>query len=164
MSSYKMSGNPKRIQTNQTRKDIASIIGSPRNLHKSPTGVPQFPAFNSNLSMQDVRKAVHMFEKVRIPLMGIVENMSYFLCPHCGGRSEIFAHGGARHDAAQMGVPFLGEAPLDMKIRETSDSGRPVVGAEPDSPQAGVYLNLAAKVKTLLETQKQRKAPNILMG
>ena len=90
--------------------------------------------------------------------------MSYFLCPHCGGRSEIFAHGGARHDAEQMGVPFLGEAPLDIKIRETSDAGRPVVGAEPDSPQAAVYLNLAAKVKTLLETQKRRAAPEIVVG
>ena len=117
-----------------------------------------------DLALIDARRAVAMFQKVETPILGIIENMSYFLCPHCGGRSEIFAHGGARHDAAQMGVPFLGEAPLDMKIRETSDSGRPVVGAEPDSPQAGVYLNLAAKVKTLLETQKQRKAPNIVMG
>ena len=117
-----------------------------------------------DLALIDARRAVAMFQKVETPILGVIENMSYFLCPHCGGRSEIFAHGGARHDATQMGVPFLGEAPLDMKIRETSDSGRPVVGAEPDSPQAGVYLNLAAKVKTLLETQKQRAAPNIVMG
>jgi ATP-binding protein involved in chromosome partitioning len=117
-----------------------------------------------DLALIDARRAVAMFQKVETPILGIIENMSYFLCPHCGGRSEIFAHGGARHDAAQMGVPFLGEAPLDIKIRETSDAGRPVVGAEPDSPQAGVYLNLAAKVKTLLETQKQRAAPNIVMG
>jgi len=117
-----------------------------------------------DLALIDARKGINMFRKVETPILGIIENMSYFLCPHCGGRSEIFAHGGARHDAAQMGVPFLVEAPLDIKIRETSDAGRPVVGAEPDSSQAGVYLNLAAKVKTLLETQKQRAAPNIVMG
>lgn len=117
-----------------------------------------------DLALIDARRAVAMFQKVEAPILGIIENMSYFLCPHCGGRSEIFAHGGARHDAEKMGVPFLGEAPLDMKIRETSDSGRPVVGADPNSPQAAVYLNLAAKVKTLLETTKQRAAPNIVVG
>ncbi len=117
-----------------------------------------------DLALIDARRAVAMFQKVEAPILGIIENMSYFLCPHCGGRSEIFSHGGARHDAEKLGVPFLGEAPLDMKIRETSDSGRPVVGAEPNSPQAAVYLNLAAKVKTLLETTKQRAAPNIVVG
>jgi ATP-binding protein involved in chromosome partitioning len=117
-----------------------------------------------DLALIDARRAVAMFKKVEAPILGIIENMSYFLCPHCGGRSEIFAHGGARRDAEMMGVPFLGEAPLDMMIRETSDSGRPVVGAAPDSPQAAVYLNLAAKVKTLLETQKQRPAPEIVIG
>lgn len=117
-----------------------------------------------DLALIDARRAVAMFQKVEAPILGIIENMSYFLCPHCGGRSEIFSHGGARHDAEKLGVPFLGEAPLDMKIRETSDAGRPVVGAEPDSPQAAVYLNLAAKVKTLLETTKQRAAPNIVIG
>jgi ATP-binding protein involved in chromosome partitioning len=117
-----------------------------------------------DLALIDARRAVGMFQKVEAPILGVIENMSYFLCPHCGGRSEIFSHGGARHDAEKMGVPFLGEAPLDMKIRETSDAGRPVVGAEPDSPQAAVYLNLAAKVKTLLETTKQRAAPTIVVG
>ncbi|MBI1981652.1 MAG: Mrp/NBP35 family ATP-binding protein [Methylocystis sp.] len=117
-----------------------------------------------DLALIDARRAVAMFQKVEAPILGVIENMSYFLCPHCGGRSEIFAHGGARHDAEQMGVPFLGEAPLDIKIRETSDAGRPIVAAEPDSPQAAVYLNLAAKVKTLLETQKRRAAPQIVVG
>lgn len=117
-----------------------------------------------DLALIDARRAVAMFCKVEAPILGIIENMSYFLCPHCGGRSDIFAHGGARRDAEQMGVPFLGEAPLDTKIRETSDAGRPVVGADPDSPQAAVYLNLAAKVKTLLETQKQRAAPKIVVA
>ena len=117
-----------------------------------------------DLALIDARRAVAMFQKVEAPVLGIIENMSYFLCPHCGGRSEIFAHGGARRDAEAMGVPFLGEAPLDMKIRETSDSGRPVVGADPHSPQAAVYLNLAAKVKALLESQKRRAPPNIVVG
>ncbi|RNJ50208.1 Mrp/NBP35 family ATP-binding protein [Methylocystis hirsuta] len=117
-----------------------------------------------DLALIDARRAVSMFQKVEAPILGVIENMSYFLCPHCGGRSEIFAHGGARHDAEQMGVPFLGEAPLDIKIRQTSDAGTPVVGAEPDSQQAAVYLNLAAKVKTLLETQKTRAAPKIVVG
>lgn len=117
-----------------------------------------------DLALIDARRAVAMFEKVEAPILGIIENMSYFLCPHCGGRSEIFAHGGARRDAEKLGVPFLGEAPLDIKIREMSDSGRPVVGAEPESPQALVYLGLAAKVKTLLETRKQRAAPQIVVA
>ena len=117
-----------------------------------------------DLALIDARRAVAMFQKVEAPILGIIENMSYFLCPHCGGRSEIFAHGGARRDAEKLGVPFLGEAPLDMKIRETSDGGRPVVGAEPESPQAAVYFSLAAKVKTLLETQNQRAAPRIVVG
>ncbi|MBG0793786.1 Mrp/NBP35 family ATP-binding protein [Methylocystis sp. H62] len=117
-----------------------------------------------DLALIDARRAVAMFQKVEAPILGVIENMSYFLCPHCGERSEIFAHGGARRDAEQMGVPFLGEAPLDIKIRQTSDAGSPIVGAEPDSPQAAVYLNLASKVKTLLETQKTRAAPKIVVG
>jgi ATP-binding protein involved in chromosome partitioning len=114
-----------------------------------------------DLALIDARRAVSMFQKVEAPILGIIENMSYFLCPHCGGRTDIFSHGGARHDAEKMGVPFLGEVPLDPIIRETSDSGRPVVGADPQSPQAAAYLNLAAKVKTLLETQPQRASQTV---
>jgi ATP-binding protein involved in chromosome partitioning len=117
-----------------------------------------------DLALIDARRAVSMFQKVEAPILGVVENMSYFLCPHCGGRTDIFSHGGARHDAEKLGVPFLGEVPLDAAIRETSDAGRPVVGADPQSPQAAVYLNLAAKVKTLLETQPQRAPPAIIKG
>ena len=87
-----------------------------------------------DLALIDARRAVAMFQKVEAPILGVIENMSYFLCPHCGGRSEIFAHGGARHDAEQMGVPFLGEAPLDIKIRQTSDAGSPVVGRRARQP------------------------------
>jgi len=80
-----------------------------------------------------------------VPLIGVVENMSYFLCPHCGGRSDLFGHGGARHEAEKLGVPFLGEAPLHMSIRETSDAGAPVVATAPDSPQAKSYVEIAEK-------------------
>jgi ATP-binding protein involved in chromosome partitioning len=117
-----------------------------------------------DLALIDARRAVSMFQKVEAPILGIIENMSYFLCPYCGGRSEIFAHGGARHDAEKMGVAFLGEVPLDIAIRETSDAGKPVVGADPDSPQAAVFLGLAAKVKTLLETTARRAPPVIVKG
>ena len=96
-----------------------------------------------DLSLIDARRGAAMFTKVNVPVLGIVENMSYFLCPHCGGRTDVFAHGGARHEAEKLGVPFLGEVPLDIVIRETSDSGRPVVAVSPDSPQAKAYAEIA---------------------
>ena len=89
-----------------------------------------------DIALLDARKGLNMFTKVDVPVLGIVENMSYFLCPHCGGRSEIFSHGGARHEAERLGVEFLGEVPLDIKIRETSDGGTPITVAEPDNPHA----------------------------
>jgi len=112
-----------------------------------------------DLALVDARRAVAMFRRVETPILGLIENMSYFLCPHCGERTDVFAHGGARRDAERLGAPFLGEIPLEAAIRETSDAGRPTVGADPQSPQAGIYLNLAAKVKALLETQKHKAAP-----
>ena len=118
-----------------------------------------------DLSLIDARRAVAMFKQVETPILGIVENMSFFICPHCGGRSDIFAHGGARHEAETAGVPFLGEAPLHMLIRETSDGGKPVVATAPDSPQAKAYLEIAAKVRTaLFETAKKRILPRIFMS
>ena len=104
-----------------------------------------------DVALIDARKGVKMFEKVSVPVLGIVENMSYFLCPHCGERSEIFGHGGARREAEQTGAPFLGEVPLDVRIRETSDAGTPIVHAEPDGPQAKVYRNLARAVLASLQ-------------
>ncbi len=97
-----------------------------------------------DLALIDARKGLHMFERVNVPVLGIVENMSYFVCPHCGERTDIFAHGGARHEAKRLGVPFLGEIPLDIEIRLTSDSGKPIVVAEPDSPHAKAYRDIAA--------------------
>ena len=78
-----------------------------------------------DIALLDARKGLNMFQKVDVPVLGIVENMSYFLCPHCGGRSEIFCHGGARQEAERLGTEFLGEVPLDLAIRETSDGGTP---------------------------------------
>lgn len=112
-----------------------------------------------DLALVDARRAITLFRRVETPILGVIENMSYFLCPHCGGRTDVFSHGGARRDAERLGAPFLGEIPLQAAIRETSDAGRPVVGAAPQSEHAGVYLNLAAKLKALLETQKHRAAP-----
>ena len=99
-----------------------------------------------DLALIDARRGVAMFKRVNVPVLGIVENMSYFLCPSCGSRSDIFGHGGARQEAERQGVPFLGEVPLHMTIREKSDSGMPVVATEPDGVHAKIYRDIAAKV------------------
>jgi ATP-binding protein involved in chromosome partitioning len=97
-----------------------------------------------------------MFRKVEVPVLGIVENMSYFLCPHCGERSEIFGHGGAHEEADRLGVAFLGEIPLHIAIRTTSDCGNPITVSDPDSSQAGAFHALAEKVWTAVETELDR--------
>lgn len=89
-----------------------------------------------DLALIDVKKAVRMFEKVGIPILGVIENMSYFLCPHCAGRSEIFGHGGAEETCRQMGLRFLGEVPLQVELREASDEGHPLVSRNPAAPAA----------------------------
>jgi ATP-binding protein involved in chromosome partitioning len=104
-----------------------------------------------DLSLIDARRGLAMFKKVNVPVLGIVENMSYFQCPHCGTRSDIFGHGGARHEAERLGVPFLGEIPLHMSIRTTSDSGNPVVASEPDGPHAAIYRAIGTKVRDQLQ-------------
>jgi ATP-binding protein involved in chromosome partitioning len=86
-----------------------------------------------------------MFRKVDVPVLGIVENMSYFLCPKCGERSDIFGHDGAKREAEKLGIPFLGGVPLHMDIRATSDEGRPIVASRPDSREAQVYKEIAAR-------------------
>ncbi|MBV8575828.1 MAG: Mrp/NBP35 family ATP-binding protein [Acetobacteraceae bacterium] len=103
-----------------------------------------------DLSLIDARRGLAMFKKVGVPVLGIVENMSYFSCPHCGTRSDIFGHGGARHEAERLGVPFLGEVPLHIAIRETSDAGTPVVVSEPDGPHAAIYRAIGEKVRDQL--------------
>jgi ATP-binding protein involved in chromosome partitioning len=114
-----------------------------------------------DLALIDARRGIVMFRKVAVPVLGIVENMSYFICPHCGGRSAIFAHGGARLEAEKFGVPFLGEVPLDIGIREHSDSGRPVAAVDSDGEHAKVYRAIAGKVKATLEKGRARAAPRI---
>ena len=119
-----------------------------------------------DIALLDVRRGIAMFEKVDVPVFGIIENMSYFLCPHCGERSEIFAHGGARETAAKLGVGFLGEIPLDGDIRATSDAGQPIVLAQPQSPHAAAYRGIAHRVLDLCRTAQdggERRAPNIVM-
>jgi ATP-binding protein involved in chromosome partitioning len=104
-----------------------------------------------DLSLIDARRGLAMFKKVNVPVLGIVENMSYFQCPHCGTKSDIFGHGGARHEADKLGVPFLGEIPLHMAIRASSDAGNPVVDSEPDGPHAAIYRAIAGQVRDQLE-------------
>lgn len=104
-----------------------------------------------DLALIDARRGLQMFSKVNVPVLGIIENMSYFQCPECGTRSDIFGHGGARHEAERLGVPFLGEVPLHMSIRAMSDAGTPVVVSEPDGPHAAIYRAIAAKVRDQLQ-------------
>ena len=100
-----------------------------------------------DLALIDARRGIAMFRRVNVPVLGIVENMSSFICPHCGTRSDIFGHGGARHEAERLGVPFLGEVPLAMDIREKSDAGAPVVATEPDGAHAKIFREIAARVR-----------------
>jgi ATP-binding protein involved in chromosome partitioning len=104
-----------------------------------------------DLALIDARRGLAMFTKVNVPVLGIVENMSFFQCPHCGTRSDIFGHGGARHEAERLGVPFLGEVPLHMSIRAMSDAGTPVVESEPDGPHAAIYRAIGAKIRDRLQ-------------
>ncbi len=115
-----------------------------------------------DLALLDARRGVAMFRKVAVPILGLVENMSYFICPECGHRSDIFAHGGARHEAERLGIPFLGEIPLAMPIRETSDGGRPIVASDPTSPHARAYVALARQVQAALGGAV-RAAPRIVI-
>jgi ATP-binding protein involved in chromosome partitioning len=104
-----------------------------------------------DLALIDARRGLAMFTKVNVPVLGIIENMSYFQCPECGTRSDIFGHGGARHEAERLGVPFLGEVPLHMSIRAMSDAGTPVVESEPDGPHAAIYRAIGQQVKDSLK-------------
>jgi ATP-binding protein involved in chromosome partitioning len=99
-----------------------------------------------DVALADAIKGVAMFRKVGVPVLGIVENMSYFACPHCGARTDIFGHGGGRAEAERLGVPFLGEIPLDAAVREAGDRGTPIVAASPESPQAEAFVRLALKL------------------
>ncbi|HET6676609.1 MAG TPA: Mrp/NBP35 family ATP-binding protein [Nitrospiraceae bacterium] len=102
------------------------------------------------VALHDVRKGMMMFQKVNVPLLGIVENMSYFVCGHCGERTEIFSHGGGERAAETLGVPFLGRVPIDPAIREGGDTGRPLVVADPNSPQSKAFREIAGQIMARL--------------
>ena len=117
-----------------------------------------------DLALIDARRGVTMFRKVSVPILGVIENMATFICPNCGAASAIFGHGGARHEAERLEVPFLGEIPLTMAIRETSDAGRPVVATDPDGPQAKIYREIAQKLwANLSGAPVGRAAPKIVI-
>ena len=119
-----------------------------------------------DLALIDARKGLDMFRRVDVPVLGIVENMSYFLCPRCGERSEIFGHGGARAEAEKLGVPFLGEVPLDALLRERSDLGQPVVATAPDSLYAQIFRDMAARVWAAIAeggAARPKPAPRIVI-
>jgi ATP-binding protein involved in chromosome partitioning len=117
-----------------------------------------------DLALIDARKGLNMFRKVNVPVIGIVENMSYFICTKCGERHEIFGHGGAREEAERLSVPFLGEVPLDMEVRLRSDRGEPVVATLPDSTHAAIYRDIARQVWASLQGGGlARPAPRIVV-
>jgi ATP-binding protein involved in chromosome partitioning len=116
-----------------------------------------------DLALIDARKGLNMFKKVSVPLLGIVENMSYFTCNKCGERHDIFGHGGAKAEAERLGIPFLGEVPLDMEVRLRSDRGEPIVATLPESQHAAIYRDIARQVwATLSSGSMSRPAPRII--
>ena len=118
-----------------------------------------------DIALLDARKGLNMFRKVDVPVLGIIENMSLFVCPNCGHESHIFSHGGARLEAEKLGVEFLGEVPLDIEIRETSDSGQPIVMSKPDSAHAKTFVAIAERIRDKVTAQDgaRRQAPKIVM-
>jgi ATP-binding protein involved in chromosome partitioning len=108
------------------------------------------------VAVSDVRKAVGMFRQLNIPVLGVIENMSYFVCPHCSERTEIFGTGGGRQMGEDLGIPFLGEVPIDTRVRSGSDEGRPIVDAEPDAPAAKAFLDLSSRVAAQISIQNTR--------
>jgi ATP-binding protein involved in chromosome partitioning len=119
-----------------------------------------------DIALLDARKGLNMFRKVEVPVLGIIENMSYFNCPNCGHRSDIFSHGGARLEAERLHTEFLGEVPLDITIRETSDAGTPIVVADPASPHAKAYQTIAARIWDKVNAgidAPQRQTPRIVI-
>ena len=119
-----------------------------------------------DIALLDARKGLNMFRKVDVPVLGIIENMSYFLCPSCGHQADIFGHGGARSEAERLGIEFLGEIPLHLDIRETSDGGHPIVVSKPDSEHAAAYRGVAEKIWRQLsgtDAAPVRQAPKIVV-
>lgn len=120
-----------------------------------------------DIALIDARKGLNMFRKVDVPVLGLIENMSYFCCPNCGHRTEIFGHGGARAEAERLGIDFLGEVPLDIVIRETSDGGHPIVASDPSGEHARAYMSIAEKVWAGIErstAMRAATAPRIVIS
>ncbi len=115
-----------------------------------------------DVALADARRGVRMFEKTQVPVLGLVENMSYFCCPECGHRAELFGHGGARREAERLGVEFLGEIPLLLDIRESGDAGRPIAAGAPDSPGGRAYAALAERLWAKLDAPAAA-GPRIVM-
>ncbi|MBF0142606.1 MAG: iron-sulfur cluster carrier protein ApbC [Magnetococcales bacterium] len=119
-----------------------------------------------DVALADVKKGINMFRKVDVPILGIVENMSYYLCPSCGHRENIFDHGGARREAENSGIFFLGEIPLDPQIRVDADAGRPILLTHPDHPQSRIYREIAANLAARVASQNYHAGstiPNIVV-
>jgi ATP-binding protein involved in chromosome partitioning len=119
-----------------------------------------------DIALIDAKKGLNMFRRVDVPVLGIVENMSTFFCPNCGHETHIFSHGGAKREADKLGMEFLGEIPLDLEIRETSDGGRPIVVSRPDSEHAQTYVAIARRVWDKVSASlggAARQAPKIVM-
>jgi ATP-binding protein involved in chromosome partitioning len=112
-----------------------------------------------DLALIDARKGLAMFDKVNVPVLGILENMSYFICSACGARHEIFGHGGARAEAEKLGVPFLGEVPLDSDLRDRSDKGEPVTACAPDSSIAAIYKQIAGRIWEAVSARESAMKP-----
>jgi len=115
-----------------------------------------------DLALADARKGITMFRKVEVPLLGVIENMSYFIAPDTGARYDIFGHGGAKAEAERINVPFLGEVPLTISVREMSDAGTPIVAMEPDGPVAKIYRDIALRVWDTLKAGSGKAAPKIV--
>lgn len=118
-----------------------------------------------DIALLDARRGVKMFERTRVPVLGLVENMSFFCCPNCGHRSEIFGHGGARTEAEKLGIEFLGEIPLLLEIRSAADAGTPIVASAPQSDAARAYRDVAARLQAKLEgKQGHSGGPRIVIS
>jgi len=119
-----------------------------------------------DVALLDTRKGIAMLQKVNVPIFGLIENMSYFHCPSCDGRSDIFGHGGAKAAAKDLGIDFLGEIPLDVALRETADAGTPIVVAAPESAIAATYFQIAERLLEAIDTKADdpsRNAPKIVV-
>ncbi|WP_203073788.1 Mrp/NBP35 family ATP-binding protein [Falsiroseomonas ponticola] len=115
-----------------------------------------------DVALIDARRGVRMFEKVNVPVLGLIENMSFFCCPNCGHRTDIFGHGGAQAEAARLGVEFLGDLPLKLAIRELADAGTPIVAARPDSEEAAAYQRIATRLRAKL-AERAGAGPKIVI-